>query len=388
MVRQQHIVIVGAGIVGLSTAYALLTQGIRNVTILEQEVVDHARSSSHGFSRLLRFEYGPDAFYSNMVRLSLKRWKNLEQVVGRTLYTPTGLLLLGNDDDTFTRSSYHVVRGLGLPAEQLSKEACGLRFPQFNTQSYNQCTYNHEAGILHASTCLQTLRDLILDFGGEIYESCRVTRITNDSQLLPIRLHLSSGQEIVADRVVLATGSWIHRLLAHLHLPVRMTRQYMLYFSGLPISAYDMGAFPSFIAGDIYGFPIHQGCNGWVKATSHAFGVPIDPDNVTSQDDQVIAKISMQIRELLPALNYAQIARVDSCMYDVSPDEDFILDRLPSDPRVIFATGLSGHGFKFGLLLGELLSSLVCNTQPPVPLDRFRLSRFAHLRTQQKSSVA
>ena len=221
--------------------------------------------------------------------------------------------------------------------------------------------YNHEAGILHASTSLQTLRDLILDLGGEIYESCRVTRITNDSQLHPIRLHLSLGQEIVADRVVLATGSWIHRLLSDLHLPVRMTRQYLLYFSGLPISDYGTGAFPSFIAGDIYGFPIHQGCNGWVKATSHAFGAPTDPDNVTPQDDQVITTISKQIRELLPALNDAQIARVDSCMYDVSPDEDFILDRLPSDPRVIFATGLSGHGFKFGLLLGDILSSLVSN---------------------------
>ena len=216
MVRYQHIVIVGAGIVGLSTAYSLLTQGIRNVTILEQEVVDHARSSSHGFSRLLRFEYGSEAFYSNMVRLSLKRWKNLERVVRRTLYTSTGLLMLGNHDDSLTQSSYHVARGLGLPAEQLSKEACRLRFPQFNTQPYNLCIYNHEAGILHASTCLQALRDLILDFGGEIYEFCRVTRVTNDSQLRPIHLHLSSGQEIVADRVVLATGSWIHRLLAHL----------------------------------------------------------------------------------------------------------------------------------------------------------------------------
>src|SRR5438876_1259221 len=142
MVRQQHIVIVGAGIVGLSTAYSLLTQGIQNVTILEQEVVDHARSSSHGFSRLLRFEYGPDAFYSNMVRLSLKRWKKLEQVAARTLYTPTGLLTLGNDDDMIIQSGYHIVRGLGLPVEQLTKEACELRFPQFNTQPYNVCIYN------------------------------------------------------------------------------------------------------------------------------------------------------------------------------------------------------------------------------------------------------
>ncbi len=388
MVRQQHIVIVGAGIVGLSTAYSLLTQGIRNVTILEQETVDNTRSSSHGFSRLLRYEYGSDAFYSHMVRASLERWKNLENLTDQTLYTSTGLLLLGNDDDTETLPSYHIARDMGLPVEQISQEACKSRFPQFNCQPYNLCLYNQEAGILHASTVLQTLRDLILDLGGEIYESCRVTRLSNDSSLHPIRLHLSSGQEMKADQVVVAVGPWVQRLLAHLRLPIRITRQYLLYFSGLPISDYSTGTFPSFIAEDIYGFPIHQGCNGWVKATSHAFGVPIDPDNVTLQDDRIISSISAQIQELLPALQHAKIARIDSCMYDVSPDEDFILGRLPSDPRVIVATGLSGHAFKFGLLLGDILSSLVSNTEPPVPLDRFRLSRFSHTRTQQKSSGA
>jgi monomeric sarcosine oxidase len=388
MERQQHIVIVGAGIVGLSTAYSLLTQGIRKVTVLEQAVVDHARSSSHGFSRLLRYEYGPDAFYSNMVSLSLKRWRKLQEVAGRTVFTPTGILVLGNQNDNFTQSSFQIAQGLGLPTECLSKENCNLRFPQFETQPYEMLIYNHEAGILHASTCLQSLRDLVLDLGGEILESCRVTQLTNDSQLCPIHLRLSSGTEISADRVVLATGSWVHRLLADLYLPVRMTRQYLLYFAGLPASLFSAGAFPAFIAKDLYGFPIHQGCNGWVKATSHEFGVSNDPDNITPPDDQVIANITRQLRELLPALSHARIARIDSCMYDVSPDEDFIIDRLPSDRRVIFATGLSGHGFKFGLLLGELLSSLASDTQPPVPLDRFRLSRFAHQQARQTSSVA
>ncbi len=388
MARQQRIVIVGAGIVGLSTAFALLAQGMRNIVVLEQEAVDHARSSSHGFSRLLRFEYGPDAFYSNMVRLSLKRWKNLERVAGRTLYTPTGLLVLGNKYDSFTQSSYHVVRELGLPSEQLSKEDCVLRFPQFNTQPYDIRTFNPEAGVLHASTCLQTLRDLVLDLGGEIYESCRVTTLISDSQFHPVNLRLSAGTEILADRVVLATGSWIHRLLPDLHIPVRMTRQYMLYFDGLHCSLYGAGAFPAFFAGDLYGFPIHPGCNGWVKATSHDFGFPADPDKITPPDDQVIASITSQLRELLPALSQAEIARIDSCMYDVTPDEHFILDRLPYDPRVIFASGLSGHGFKFGLLLGELLSSMVCDTHPPVPPDRFRLSRFTHQQARQTAFVA
>lgn len=385
MLRQQRIVIVGAGIVGLSTAYALLARGMRNVTVLEQAVVDHERSTSHGFSRLLRFEYGPDAFYSNMVRLSLRRWKRLEGISRRTLYTPTGLLVLGNQNDNFTQPGYHVAQRLGLPAERLSEENCRLRFPQFDTQPYNLLIYNREAGILHASTCLQALRELIIDFGGEIYESCRVTQLTNDSLLRPIRLRLSSGTEIPADRVVLATGPWVHRLLADLRLPVCVTRQYLLYFAGSPTSLFGAGAFPAFICQDLYGFPIHQGCNGWIKAASHRFGAPIDPDDVTSHDRAVVSHISQRLRELLPTLGGAELARIDSCMYDVTPDEDFILDRLPYDPRVIFATGLTGHGFKFGVLLGELLSSMVCGTEPLVPLDRFRLSRFSQ---HQRISVA
>ena len=101
IVRQPQVVIIGAGIVGLSTAYSLLTQGAGHVTILEQEVVDHPRGTSHGISRLLRFEYGPDIFYSRMVHMSLSRWKRLEQVSQRTLYTRTGLLVLGNDHVVF-----------------------------------------------------------------------------------------------------------------------------------------------------------------------------------------------------------------------------------------------------------------------------------------------
>jgi monomeric sarcosine oxidase len=388
MIRQQHIVIVGAGIVGLSTAYALLTQGVRKVTVLEQAIVDHKRSSSHGFSRLLRFEYGSDAFYSNMVSLSLKRWRKLQEVAGRTIYTPTGLLMLGNQNDNFTQSSYQVARELGLPVERLSKEDCMQRFPQFDTRSYDTLIYNHHAGILHASTCLQTLRDLVLDLGGEIYESCCVTRLSGDSLIHPIRLRLSSATEISADRVVLATGSWVHRLLADLRLPVRLTRQYLLYFASISPSLYSAGAFPAFFARDLYGFPIHRGCNGWVKASSHEFGIPVDPDEVTSPDDRVISRITRQLRELLPSLSNAELVQIDSCMYDVTPDEDFILDYLPSDSRIVFASGLSGHGFKFGILLGELLSSMVCDTQPPVPLDRFSLSRFAYMQTQQSSFVA
>jgi monomeric sarcosine oxidase len=391
-VYQQRIVIVGAGIVGLATAYALLKQGMQSVTVLEQATVDHCRSTSHGLSRLLRFEYGNDQFYSEMVRLSLKRWKNLELVSGRTLYTRTGLLALGTEDDNFTLPSYHAISNLGLSPERLSQRYCRQHFPQFALDSYNLFTYNRDAGLLQASSCLHTLKELILELGGKIFENSRITSFSHENKLRPICLHLANGDEMQADRLVLATGPWVHRLLDDLHLPIRLTRQYLLYFANLPASLFALHKFPAFLADNLYGFPLHNTCaeDGpcWLKATSHDFGTPVDPDAAPIIDSEIIGRIVARLCKLLPALEHAELASVEACMYDVSPDEDFILDRLPYDSRIVFATGLSGHGFKFGLLLGEILSSLVRDTTPPVAIERFRMARLSQTWQAETSSVA
>lgn len=380
--RQQRIVIVGAGIVGLSTAYALLEQGARQVIVLEQENVDHLRSTSHGVSRLLRYEYGDDTFYSALVRLSLRRWQRFQEVCHRMLYTETGVLVVGRADDEYVRSSYHTLRELGMPILHLTPQECCRRFPQFVFGDSDLITYSPGGGILYASACLQALKRAVLDMGGQIYEHCRVTRLNHESQARPIQL-LTGGDEIEADRVALATGPWVHRLLANLLLPVRLTRQYLLYFDGLPPSAYSIGPFPAFISDDLYGFPMHNNRQSagygpyWLKAASHAFGVPVEPDERRPPDQRVIHDVVNRLQARLPALRQAKLVKVDACMYDVTADESFILDYVPDDPRIVFATGLTGHGFKFGLLLGEIVGSMICQERPPVPLDRFRLARFA-----------
>ena len=383
-----HIVIVGAGIVGLSTAVALLNQGVARVTILEQATVDHPRATSHGFSRLIRPEYGADRQYTEMVRHSLQQWKQWARQTQRTLYTPTGMLVMGKEHDGLTSPGYYSLREAGFAPEALNRHACKERFPQFNVEDYDVFTYNKEAGMLHASTCLQTLRQMILDMGGLIKEGCRVTQILHENRLRPIRLRLHNGQELTADRLVLATGPWVHRLLANLQLPIQMTRQYLLYFSQLPISEFGISAFPAFLADDLYGFPIYTATGPhWLKAASHSFGTDIDPDDIPIIEERVIKQVTQRLYHLIPALQQAQLVHIDACMYDVSPDEHFILDRHPADKRIVFATGLSGHGFKFGPLIGSLLSSLLCETPPAVSMERFRLARFAHV-SQQAHSVA
>ena len=382
--KPRCVAVVGAGIVGLSAAYALLQAGVERVVVFEQATVDHIRSASHGISRLLRFEYGADAFYTRMVGLSLQRWHALERAIGRTLYTNTGLLVLGNEDDGHTVPGYNVLREMGIPTEYLTHRACFQRFPQFDLHDYDFCTYTQEAGILHASTCLQGLKTAILSAGGYIQEYCTVMGWNDETPHAPVRLRLSTGDEFVADRVVLATGSWVHRLLYDFHLPVRLTRQYVLYFSRLFVPFFRRGIFPAFIADDLYGFPTYgfgrQHGSDWLKAASHAFGDTAQPDDPPRIAEHVITDVRQRLCRLIPALCRAELVYIDSCVYDVSADQNFIIDRLPDDPRIVFATGLTGHGFKFGPLLGELLCNLVCEVEPAVSLDPFCLRRFADQR--------
>src|SRR5947209_11149529 len=173
MEKPLHIIIIGAGITGLSTAYALLShaKGRQRVTVLEQATVDHERGTSHGFSRLLRFEYGSNLFYTTMVRLSLARWHHLERTTGRELYTRTGVVTLGKQDDRSTVTSYRLMHSIGLPVEQLQEGVFRQRFPHFATSPFDTFIHNAEGGILHASSCLQVLRDRIRDLGGEIREN-------------------------------------------------------------------------------------------------------------------------------------------------------------------------------------------------------------------------
>ena len=300
--------------------------------------------------------------------------------------------MLGNKDDNFTSSSYSVLHGLGLPITRLSQQQCRQRFPQFAVHKYDTYTYNSQGGILHASRCLQTLRDLILDLGGKICEASRVKHIDyGNIHRLP-RVTLQSGDIYMADRVVIAVGPWIHSLLGEMQLPVEMTRQYLLYFANLPVDTFGITAFPSFLADELYGFPIHSTSNGlsWFKAASHNFGITVEPEESSSIEETLIEQTVEKLYNLLPALRQTPLTHVDACMYDVTPDEDFILDTLPYDPRVVVATGLSGHGFKFGIVLGEILASLVQEKEAPVNIERFKLSRFNGRSTAytQQSSVA
>lgn len=364
-------IVVGAGVMGLSAGCALAGAGA-DVTVLERYTVAHDWASSHGLTRAIRHEYGAAAIYTEMVARSLPLWEELARETDRRLYSETGVLTLGQPDDGHTLSGCEVMRAAGLPIERLTPTECAARFPQFRPDDYGAITYNPRGGMLYASECCHALADRLRACSGELREGVRVTRV--EPRGAGGAVTLADGSEVVADAVVVTVGPWIHDLLAELRLPVRSTRQQVAYLRGVPADAFSIGAFPVFLVGmQYYGFPL---VGELFKVGLHDFGATVNPNDGYPPSMEEVEAVRAFLRRVIPAAAEAELVAVDRCMYDVSPDEDFILDRHPGGSGVIIGSGFSGHGFKFGVLVGELLASLALGTEPALPVDRFRLSRF------------
>ncbi len=368
-------IVVGGGVMGMATASALAGRGV-DVTALERYTIAHEWASSHGLTRAIRHAYGPRAIYTQMVTRSLAVWDELARETGRTLYTQTGVLTLGQADDGETLPGYEVMRAEGLPVERLTQDECRARFPQFAVDDYDAITYIPQGGMLYASECVLALADRLRMRGGSLRQGAQVTSVAPEgTDGARGRVTLADGETLTADRVIVTAGPWVHDVLPDLRLPVRATRQQVAYFRGLSPEQFGVGAFPVFLAGmEYYGFPL-QG-PGWFKAASHIVGPDDDPNVPYAPNQDEVEEVRGFLRRTIPEAAEAPLAMVDRCRYDMTPNEDFILDTHPNGPGVVIGSGFSGHGLKFGVLIGELLAALALGETPVVPLDRFRLARF------------
>jgi monomeric sarcosine oxidase len=358
---------------GLATGGALAARGV-DVTVLERHHIAHDWASSHGLTRAIRHEYGPAAIYTDMVARSLVLWDVLARETSRHLYTETGILQLGQVEDGHTLPGLEVMRAAGLPVEGLDAQECERRFPQFRAGEYDAITYNPRGGMLHVDECMQSLAERLRAHGGTLREGARVTHV--EAGDTAGHVVLEGGQSIEADRVIVTAGPWVHDVLPELRLPVRPSRQQVCYFSGVDPERLAVGRFPVFLAGmHEYGFPL-QG-PGWFKVGLHTFGATADPNVGYPPDEDEVARVRAFLRRVIPDTAGGELALVDRCMYDLTSDEDFILDRHPGGRAVVIGSGFSGHGFKFGVLIGELLAALALDEEPAFPMERFRLCRFA-----------
>ena len=374
---QVDVAVVGGGIMGMSAAYALLARGVKRVVVLERHQVGHDRAASTDWSKAIRYEYADDELYARMVGRSIELWRALEVQTGAGLYVNCGVACWGRGelDLSHARRSYLTVSKMGIPIREVSPDELCRLYPQFARADISYATVNPEGGFLRSVDCVRATERLLRSLGGEIREEAEVTSI--DAGDRGVTIHLAGGDIVKAERAVLTPGAWGAKLFPRLGLPLQLTanRQQVVYMEGLG-HEFAPGPFPVYLNldHDFYGFPLDA--NGLLKTSLHMPGPVIDPDEVQTPDLRFEAIILDFLRTHIPRAALGRLRMSRMCMYAMTPDEDFILDRFPGTSNVVLGAGFSGHGFKFGPLIGELLADLLLGNEPEFPLARFGLGRY------------
>ena len=367
--QQREFAVVGAGLLGLAAARELALRG-RDVVVFEQAGVGHAGGGSHGSARIFRYGY-PDPEYVVMARRARTLWRELEAAARQELLVPTGQLSFGEELDLLAGA----LREAGAPAEWLTQREAKARFPGVVTGG--PCVFEPESCVIAADRVLAVLAADVPD----LRTGQPVSRIEPDGA----RVSVQAGDvRVSARRVILTAGPWTAGLLAGtgVTLPTTPTLEQTAYV--VPAGGAPAGdGVPIFIRfGDQTPYGLPEPGTGRFKVGLHPSGPiggpgrsgpVIAPGGQDDAPDPALGRdIEAAVRQYLPGYRPEPVAS-QRCVYDNTPDGDFVLDR--AGPLVI-GCGTSGHGFKFGPLLGVWLADLATGREPAGLPARFGLSRF------------
>ncbi len=371
-----HVTIVGAGAFGGWTALYLLRRGAR-VTLVDAWGPGNSRSSSGGETRIIRGTYGPSQPYTKMAARALRLWKEHESRWGRRLFHRSGVLWMApSGDDQFERSSLPMLREAGIAYEELQGRELERRWPQINVEDVRWAIYEPESGFLTARVACQAVVEGFVGEGGE-YRQASVAPHDLEAGVRD-GLILSDGSTLTADEYVFACGPWLGELFPEtIGKRIRPTKQDVFFFgtpagdnrfseANLPVWADHRDRF-------IYGIPASDG-RGF-KVADDTRGPEFNPtsgERVVSEDGLKAIRDYVAFR--FPAMKDAPLVESRVCQYENSPDNHLIIDRHPAADNVWLVGGGSGHGFKHGPALGEMLAEWVMDGKDADPL--FRLARF------------
>ena len=375
---QLRVVVIGAGAFGGWTALELRRRGAR-VTLIDAWGPGHARASSGGETRIIRSTYGPRAVYTKMALRSLALWRSHD--AGRRLLRESGVLWMFGDDDSFGHASAQVLRDHGARLDLLTLSEASRRYPQINFSDIRSVFFEADAGYLFARRACEGVVEHLLAEGGEYRQAAAVGPIVAGGTKLT-HLALADGTRLEADVFVFACGPWLPSLFPDVvGANVTTTRQEVFYF-GTPagdgrFTAPELPVWMDFAAGtrsgQIYGIP--AAASSGFKVADDAPGPPIDPtsgERTVSAEGVARARAFVSFR--FPALADAPLVAAEVCQYETTPDDHFIVDRHPGASNMWIVGGGSGHGFKMGPAVGEMVASLVLADSVPDP--QFGLSRF------------
>ena len=374
-----RIVVVGAGAFGGWTALALRRRGA-HVTLIDAWGIGHPRASSGGASRVIRAAYGSRPIYTKMTLRALELWRAHDP--RRRLLRETGVLWLFGEDDEFGHTSARVLHDHGVRMDVLPLAEAVRRFPQVDFDGVETPFWEPDAGYLLARRACEDVVEGLREVGGEYRQAAVPAPLAVDGCALQ-RLALADGTSLEADAFVFACGPWLAWLFPDVvGTAITTSRQEVHYFGTAPGDArFTVRELPVWMdfaagsrAGQVYGIPA-DGASGF-KVADDTPGPPFDPTSgqrIVSPESVEKARAFLSRR--FPDLADAPLIASEVCQYENTPDAHLVVDRHPRSTNVWIVGGGSGHGFKMGPAIGEMMASLLLDEETPDP--QFSLSRFA-----------
>lgn len=371
-------IVIGLGGMGSASAYHLARRG-RRVLGLEQFDLLHELGSSHGLTRIIRLAYHEDPSYVPLLRRSYELWHELEAEAGEPLLITTGSVEGGPEDGSMFHGALRAAELHDLPHEVLTGAELRRRYPAYaGFDDALRVVWQPDGGFLLAERSVLAHVKGALAAGADLRFRSPVTA-WEPTAGGAVRV-VAEGAEFEADRLVVCAGAWAGRVVPQLAGVVAPERQVLAWLRPTRPELFEPDRFPVFILdvdeGSFYGFPVHD-VPGFKFGWYHHFREPIDPDDPdrsTRPDDE--AALRRFAERYFPDGAGATLM-LKTCLFENSPDEHFIVDRLPDAPQVIVAAGFSGHGYKFCSVIGEVMADLAIDGATRHDIGLLKLDRFA-----------
>jgi len=374
--KKLKVLVVGAGAFGGWTALHLLRRGAA-VTLVDAWEPGNLRASSGGETRIIRGTYGPDDLYTQMSALAMQLWRENERKWKKKLLHPIGVLFMAaKGEDAFELGSIACLEKAKIRHERLGLREMRRRWPQINFEGIDWGLFEPKSGYLMARAACQAVVEGFVAEGG-LWRQAAVLAEGLETDLKQ-GVELLDGSRIRADRYVFACGPWMGSLFPEtIGERILATKQDLFFFGtpagdarfsqeNLPVWADHRGRF-------MYGIPGH-GSRAF-KVADDTRGPKFDPtsgERVVSEERLRLAREYVEFR--FPGMKGAPLIKGRVCQYEQTADGDFVVDRHPACSGAWLVGGGSGHGFKHGPALGEIVAKLVMEDGEVNP--RFRLKRF------------
>lgn len=360
-------VVLGLGAMGSAALYHLALRGISAIGV-EQFALGHDRGSTHGPSRVFRAFYA-DPIYVEMARAAQGQWLELERRSGTDLLTLCGQLIISDSENLDFQKRLLVLEDTKEQYEILTKPQTLKRFPMLQLPAGKVGCWIPRGGFLRPDLALKAMISEALKSGSKVLDSQRVVGLDRQSNRIAV---VTEESRILCQRLICAGGAWTSSLLPAMDLNLQVTRQQKFHFKSANVADLKPGKFPVYTDADLnyYGFPV---LDGILNVADDNLGNLVQPDDVKRDADiKVRDQLAQWVESLFPGRNWQHV-ETETCLYTNTPDDHFVLDRIPELPGAVIAAGFSGHGFKFTPLIGQLLVQISLEEAPTTAIDIFRL---------------